>query len=91
MSKSIPNLTNTTGKSVGLNTRAEGVKGENGHWVSRCKASEIQRYMRQNALQTRVGDRGVRSGLNVKAESQVTNSRGNVRHVRECWRDGDGT
>jgi len=34
---------------VGLNTRAEGVKGENGHWVSRCKASEIQRYMRQNA------------------------------------------
>jgi len=91
LSKSFPNLANSTGKSVGLNTRAEGVKGENGHLVSRHKASEIQRYMRQNVLQTCVGDRGVRAGPNVKAGSWVTSPRGDARHVCEYWRDGAGT
>ena len=91
LSKSIPNLANSTGKSVGLNTRAEGVKGESRHRVSRHKTLEIRTNMRQNALRTRVGDRGARAGPNVKAGSRATSPRGDARHVREYRRSGEGT
>jgi len=91
LSKSIPNLANSTGKSADLNTRAEGVKGESGHRVSRREALEIQANTRQHALRTRVGDSGARAGPNVKAGSRATSPRGDARHVHVYRRDGEGT
>jgi len=67
------------------------VKGESEHRVSRRKASEIRANTRQNALQTRVGDRGGRVGPSVKAGSRATSPKGGARHVREYRRDGEGT